>query len=179
MNLSAWKPRTPAGRLVKTWKITSMPELLDSNLPIKEPEIANFLLGNLIETTLRVINIGSGQYRRKAMVVVTGNHGWTGFGKSCGKNSKIAIAGAARNARLRMFRIPVQSETVPQIISGEYLDIEIFIGPGSEEMVASPMVKFILNLVGIRRGFAISNSEKDSMILIEALIEALREMSNL
>ena len=78
-----------------------------------------------------------------------------------------------------MFRIPVPSETVPQIIPGEYLDIEIFIGQGSEEMVASPMLKFILNLVGILRGFAISNSEKDSMVLIEALIEALSEMSNL
>ena len=179
MNASSWKPWSQAGCLVKTGKFVTMAQLLESHLPVKEPEIADFLLGNLNETMIKVINIGSGQYRKKAMVLVTGNNGWAGFGKSCAKNSKLAIAGAAKNARLNMFQIPVEEETAPPIVYEEYLGVEVVLGPDSAEMVASPMMKFILNLLGIKRGVAVSNIEKDTMLLIEALIAALKDLSNI
>ena len=143
-----------------------MQKYLDSNLRIEEPEIATILLGNLIETFFGVIKYGSDWYRRKTMVVVTGNNNWTGSGMSCGNNSKNAITGAARKARLR---------TNPRIISGNYIYIDVFIGPSSGEILASTILKFIVNLLGIRRRFAVSNSEMDTMILIAAHIEALRE----
>ena len=109
----SWIPKTKTGRLVKSGKIRTIDELLASKLPIKEPEILDKLVKNLVETTLKTMNIGSaGEYRRKAIVAVTCPDGYVGFGKKCDKNTKLAVAGAAKNARLKMFKFQPQNQTV-------------------------------------------------------------------
>ena len=174
MDLNQWKPKTQAGRLVKKGTITSMEQLKESKLPVKEPEIIEtFFKETIKETTLKVTNIGSGQYRRKATVCVCAN-GYAGFGRRCGENTKVAVAAALRNARLCMFKLPIQNQTMSDILSFEYCGVEVVLLPGDEDLVASPMTLFLLNFVGIFKGRVVSNSSKDNLLLLEALIGALR-----
>ena len=173
MNLSQWKPKTQAGRLVKKGSIVSMEQLMESNLTIREPEISEFLFKeNIRETTLKVLNIGSGQYRRKAVVCVYAE-GYVGFGRSCAKNTNLAVAAALRNARLAMFKLQVENQTVRKIHCSDSAGTEVLILPGDMDIIASPMIKFLLNFVGIFKGKVVTNSKKDNVPLLEALIGAL------
>ena len=170
----SWIPKTKTGRLVKSGKIRTIDELLASKLPIKEPEILDKLVKNLVETTLKTMNIGSaGEYRRKAIVAVTCPDGYVGFGKKCDKNTKLAVAGAAKNARLKMLKFQPQNQTVPFFLAGEYGDVNISIAPANELLIASPMTRFVLNLVGVHRGIVTTNAENDNSMLLEAIISAL------
>ncbi|MCC6064373.1 MAG: 30S ribosomal protein S5, partial [Thermofilum sp.] len=42
-----WSPRTLAGKLVKEGKVTSIDQLFELNLPIREVEVVDALLPNL------------------------------------------------------------------------------------------------------------------------------------
>ena len=81
-DLQERKPKTRAGRLV----LKNIQEWLQSNLPIKEPEITYRITGSLtVENVLKLIPLGSGENPRKAYVVTT-----AGFclGKKCSKKRK-------------------------------------------------------------------------------------------
>lgn len=45
--LEEWVPRTRTGRLVKEGKITSIDQIFELNLPVREVEIVDALLPNL------------------------------------------------------------------------------------------------------------------------------------
>ena len=174
MDLTQWQPKTKAGRLVKMGKISSWKELLESKLPIKEPEIAQRIFsGGITETTLKVMNIGSGEYRRKAVACVSAGDGYIGFGRRCAKTSQLAVEAASRNARLRVIQIQLVNGTVARDIEHEYAGTKVTILPSHDEIVGSPMAKFVLNFVGILKGKIITNSVKDNVCFLEALIGAI------
>ena len=67
----SWKPLDslgPSGQ--KKRKKNSMDLFFLSNLPVQEPEVIDFLLGeNVKKFILKVIPLGTGQNRRKAYVM--------------------------------------------------------------------------------------------------------------
>ena len=94
------------------------------------------------------MNSGSAGQYRKALVAVTCTDGYIGFGKNCDKNTKLAVAGVAKNVRHRMFKFRPQNQTVPIFLTEEYGDVNISITPANELLIVSPMTRFVLNLVG-------------------------------
>ena len=115
---TSWKPKTPAGRIVKRGEVSTLKELRRLKLDVKEPEIIDHLYPDLQEEVLKISNIGQGQYRRKAFVIVGDGKGLLGLGRKCAGNNKEAIAGAKRNARLSLFQIEVPSnKTLPRIVT--------------------------------------------------------------
>ena len=78
-----------------------------------------------------------------------------------------------------MFMFRPQNETVPVFLTGEYGDVKEFIAPANDVLIASPMTRFLLNLVGVRRGIVTTNSENDNSMLLEALISALLQVKTL
>ena len=114
---------------------------------------------------MKVTNIGTGQYHRKATVCVCAN-GYAGFGRRSGENTKVPVAAALRNARLTMFKLPIQNQTMSHVLSFEYRGVEVVLLPGDEDLVASLMTLFLLNFVGIFEGRVVSNSSKDNLLLL-------------
>ena len=170
-----WIPKTKTGRWMKSGKIQSIEDVLERKLVVKEPEIVDYLC-EVVETTLKTMNIGSaGQYRRK----VSCPGSYIGFGNKCPKNTKLAVARAARNARLKLFKFLPQNETVPIFLTGEHGDVSIFIAPVNEVLIASLMTRFVLNLVGMHGGIVTTDSENDNSALLEAIIAALSRVKSI
>ncbi|MEM4647767.1 MAG: 30S ribosomal protein S5 [Candidatus Pacearchaeota archaeon] len=122
--LSAWKPKTELGRLVKEKKITNIDEILDKGKVILEPEIVDALLDYEFE----LINIGQskgkfgGGKRRawrqtqkktaegnvpkfSAMVVIGDKNGHLGVGMEKAKETVPAREKALRRAKLNIFKV--------------------------------------------------------------------------
>ena len=173
----SWKPKTLAGRLVRRGEVKTLQDLRDRQLEIKEPEIIDFLYPNLKEEVLKVTNIGHGQYRRKAFVAVGDGQGLVGLGKKCAGNSKDAIAGARRNARLSVFKLKVPSnKTVPRSVSGQFGFVEVKLDPMINLIVAHPMIEKILELVGFDAVLQTGNCENTTGALVEATFDALKKL---
>ena len=131
----------------------------------------------MTETYLKDLNLGSGENRRKAIVCVCAGDGYIGFGRRCAKTSKLAIEAALRNARLRIIRIHLVNGTVTRESEHEYGGTKVTILPSDDEFVGSAMAKFLLNFVGIQKGKIITNSERDNVCFLEALIGALEALA--
>ena len=177
-NCKEWKPKTPAGRIVKRGEVTSLQEFRRLKLELKEPEIVDKLFPNLREEVLKVTNIGHGQYQRKAYVVVSDGQGLIGLGRKCAGDDLEAINGAKRNARLSVFQLEITPpvKTVQRKVTGEFSGVEVTIEPFYKVILASPMIARILKLAGYDAALQTGNCNKATGPVIEAVFDALRKL---
>lgn len=173
-----WKPKTKTGRLVKAGRI-SLNDLLIRKILIKEPEIMDFLTEcSIKEEVIKVTSIGTGQYRFKAYVLVSSND-LIGLGKRCAGSSTDAVSGAAKNGRLRMFRIRKLGATVPANIVGNSGTVEVKIMPFVDNIIASPMIRKMLQFFGFGAAHVTCNSENQSAAaVVEAAFDALSKLAH-
>ena len=175
MSLKSWKPKTPAGRIVRRGEAKTLQDLRNRKLEIKEPQIIDLLYPNLKEEVIKVTNIGTGEYQRKAFVVVGDGNGLIGLGEKCAANSKDAIAGAKRNARLSVFKLDLpSSKTVPRPVSGQFGPVEVKLEPMIMHIFVQPMVVKILVLAGFESVLQTGNCENSTGALLEAIFDALK-----
>ncbi|MHA2170391.1 MAG: 30S ribosomal protein S5 [Candidatus Kariarchaeaceae archaeon] len=77
MSLEEWTPRTRLGREVKEGRITSIDEIFQRGIPIKEYEIVDTLLPDLIDEVIEINLVqkmsSAGRKRRFQATVVVGN----------------------------------------------------------------------------------------------------------
>jgi small subunit ribosomal protein S5 len=108
--MSDWVPKTKLGKLVAEGKITTMSEALKSRLPLREPQIVDILLPDMVDEVLDVNMVqrmtDSGRRVRFAITVVVGNRdGFVGLGRTKGKEVGPAIRAAIDVAKLNMIEI--------------------------------------------------------------------------
>lgn len=123
--LSTWKPRTKLGRDVFERKITSLDEILEKGLKIKEPEIVDFLLpnmknelvmiggrpgkgGGIQRTPIRVsakMHRSGRRYTSSTFAIVGNENGIVGIGKGRGKEGRLAVEKAIEKAKLNLIKI--------------------------------------------------------------------------
>ena len=174
---SALKPRTLTGSLVKKGKVKSFLDLRRLKLDLKVPEIIDVLYPGLQEEILKVVNIGTGQYQRKAFVAVGNKNGLIGLGKKCGRTDKEAIEGAKRNARLSVFQLDLPSnKTVPRSVKGQFGSVTVKLEPFIMTHMAHPMIIKVLEIAGFTAVLQTGNSNKASAALVEALFDALSKL---
>ncbi|MCE4620757.1 MAG: 30S ribosomal protein S5, partial [Desulfurococcales archaeon] len=175
--MEEWVPRTRVGRLVYEGKITSIDELFRRNLPILEPEIIDYLLGDqlkheIIDVTIVQKMTDAGRITRFRAVVVLGNEdGYVGLGKGKARQFREAVNKALRNAKLNI--TPVrrgcgswectcgEAHSVPFIVRGKSGSVEVILKPAPKGtgIVAGDVAKKVLKLAGIRDVWTFTKGE--------------------
>ena len=120
-----WKPKTRLGRLVAEGAVTSLDDILDSGIPILEPEIVDRLLPSLkseivliggspgkgggirrtpTRRTARMHRSGR-RYTSSAMVVAGNQDGYFGIGTASAHEHRVALEKALSDAKRNMIRV--------------------------------------------------------------------------
>jgi small subunit ribosomal protein S5 len=196
-NLEEWVPRTRTGKLVKEGKITSINQIFENSLPIKEVEIIDSLLPNL-KSEIIAVNLVQRQTdagetsRFKVMVAVGNGDGYIGIGVGKSKQIHFAIEKAVLDAKLNV--IPVRrgcgswecicetSHSIPLKVVGKVGSVEITLlpAPKGTGLVASEVVKTLLNLAGIEDIYSYTRGEtRTTMNLALSAFEALKKTYSL
>jgi small subunit ribosomal protein S5 len=192
-NLEEWVPRTRVGRMVYEGKITSVDELFRRNLPLLEPEIVDYLLGDQLKHEILDVTIvqkmtDAGRITRFRAVVVLGNEdGYVGLGKGKARQFREAVNKALRNAKLNI--TPVrrgcgswectcgEAHSVPFIVRGKSGSVEVILKPAPKGtgIVAGDVAKKVLRLAGIKDVWTFTKGEtRTSYNFARAVYLALR-----
>lgn len=187
-----WLPRTKLGKMVSEGKISSLDEIFQSGLRIRESDIVKKLLPDLRS---EVVGVGivqkqtdAGELTRFAAVVAVGNGaGWFGVGKGKAMQMREAIDKATNAAILNI--IPVKlgcgswecrcgtRHSVPYRISGKAgsVTIQIMPAPRSLGLVAGPALKNLLQLAGVKDAWIRTFGSTSTMSsLANAVYDAFR-----
>ncbi len=196
-NPEEWIPRTRVGRMVKEGRITSIDEIFKRNLPILEPEIVDYLLGDQLDHEVIDVSIvqkmtDAGRITRFRAVVVIGNRdGYVGIGKGKARQFRFSIEKALRNAKLNL--TPVrrgcgswectcgEDHSVPFITRGKSGSVEVILKPAPKGtgIVAGDVAKTVLRLAGIRDVWTFTKGEtRTSYNFARATYLALRNTYN-
>ncbi len=187
-----WVPRTKVGRLVKEGVYTSLEQIFQASLTIREIEIIEFFLPGLEEEVINVNLVqkqtDAGEKSRfKASVVVGNQNGFVGVGESKAKEIGPAIRSAIVAAKLNI--IPVRrgcgswdctcglAHSIPFKIQGKAGSVRIDLKPASRGtgLVAGDTGKLVLRLAGIQDVFSKSRGDtRTSENYAKATFDALR-----
>ena len=165
--LESWVPRTSVGKMVLEGKITTLDEMFNQGLKIREAEIVETLLPNLQQD---VVNINlvqkqtdAGEKSRFKALVVVGNYdGYFGLGTGKAKQVRTAIEKATSDAKLNIF--PVRrgcgswecgcggNHSVPFKVGGKWGSLSVVLRPAPKGVgvVASEVAKTIISFAGIK-----------------------------
>lgn len=195
--IQSWTPRTRLGNLVVEGKITSLEEIFEGGMKIKEPEIVKRLLPDL-KTTLIGAGIvqkqtDAGELTRFKAVIALGNeNGWFGVGKGKASQMRLAIDKATNSALLSI--IPVKlgcgswecrcmsPHSIPFKTVGKCGSVKIVIIPGPRGLglVAGEKVRNLLSLAGIKDAWTRTYGSTSTVSSIAyAVYDALKKIHGL
>ncbi|WP_373839003.1 30S ribosomal protein S5 [Methanospirillum sp.] len=163
---SEWVPLTGLGRMVQAGEIKSIDEILGSGKPIKEPEIVDAFLPDLVDEVLDINMVqrmtDSGRRVKFRAVVVVGNRdGYVGFGQ--GKDSQVgdAIKKAIINAKINLIKVRRgcgswecgcnNPHSIPMLVTGNGGSVRVTLRPAPQGigLVTGDIGKKVLELAGI------------------------------
>ncbi|MEM3437187.1 MAG: 30S ribosomal protein S5 [Nitrososphaerales archaeon] len=195
--IQTWTPKTRLGSLVAEGKITSLEEIFESGMKIKEPEIVKKLLPDL-KTVLIGAGIvqkqtDAGEMTRFSAVMALGNeNGWFGVGKGKASQMRLAIEKATNVALLNI--IPVKlgcgswecrcmtNHSLPFKTVGKCGSVRIVIIPGPRGLglVAGEKVKNLLSLAGVKDAWTRTYGSTSTLSSIAyAVYDALKKTHSL
>jgi len=190
-----WQARTKLGKMVLSGEITSMSQALSTGLPIREPEIVDFLLPDLEDEVLSVNMVqrmtDSGRRTKFSVVVVVGNrNGFVGLGQAKGKEVGPTIRKAIDNAKLNIFEIRrgcgswecgcMTPHSIPYRVRGKTGSVEVtfYPAPRGIGLAVNDVAKKIMKLAGIQDAWGFSRGQTRTTVNnAKAVIEALKELS--
>ena len=179
-----WVPKTRLGRLVLAGQITTIEEIFNYPMQIKEPEIVTRILGDTLKTEVMKIKPVQKQTRTgektrfKAVVAVGDFNGHVGLGIKTAAEVANAINGATIFAQLAIFPVKRgywgnktgEPHTLSQTVTGKCgpIVIRLIPAPRGSGIVAGSISKKILALAGIEDVFTscIGNSKATSNFLV-------------
>jgi len=163
----AWVPLTGLGKQVRAGEITSIDQVLASEKPIKEPEIVDTFLPDLVDEVLDINMVqrmtDSGRRVKFRAVVVVGNKdGYIGFGQ--GKDVQVgdAIRKAILNAKKNLIKVKrgcgswecgcSNPHSIPMLVTGSAGSVKVTLKPAPQGigLVTGDIGKKVLELAGIR-----------------------------
>jgi small subunit ribosomal protein S5 len=188
-----WVPKTRLGKLVRDGEITTMEQALESGLPIKEPELVDKLLPDLVDEVLDINMVqrmtDSGRrVKFRATVTVGNGKGFIGIGE--GKDVQVgpAIKKAIDAAKLNIVKIKRgcgswecgcgQEHTVPFAVTGKAGSVEVTLKPAPRGLgiASGEIAKKVLELAGIKDVWTWTRGETRTTInFAKATYEALKK----
>jgi small subunit ribosomal protein S5 len=188
-----WIPLTGLGKMVASGQITSIDQVLDSGKPIKEVEIVEAFLPDLVDEVLDISMVqrmtDSGRRVKFRAVVVVGNrNGYIGFGQ--GKDAQVgaAITKAIKHAKLNIIKVNRGcgswecgcglEHSIPVQVTGKAGSVRVTLKPAPQGigLVTGDIAKKVLGLAGIRDVWGFSSGETRTTInFAKATFNALME----
>ncbi len=189
-----WEPKTRLGQLVKDGAITSIEEIYNRVLQIREPEIVEKLVSNLEEEVIDIKLVqrqtDAGEVSKfKATVVVGNRAGYIGIGEAKMKEIGPAIRAAISRAKLNLTPVKLgcgsweceggesHNHSIPYQVEGKGGSVNITLKPAPRGvgLVAAKNSKTVLALAGIKDVWSITKGHtKTSTNLAKATFDALK-----
>ncbi len=189
-----WEPKTRLGKLVAEGKITSMAQALRSNLPLREPEIADALLGDTLQDEVIDVRMvqrmtDSGRRVKFSVMVAVGNEdGFVGIGTAKAKEVGAAIRKAIENAKLNIIEIKRgcgswecgcgMPHSVPFKVTGKSGSVWVTLKPAPKGvgLAVGDVAKVILRLAGVKDVWGFTQGHtKTTVNYASATFDALRQ----
>jgi len=162
-----WVPQTRLGKLVQEGQITSMDEVIDSGLPIRESNIIDILLPDLEDEVLDINMVqrmtDSGRrVKFRATVIVGNGNGFVGLGQAKDVQVGPAIRKAISNAKISIIRVKRGcgswecacglEHTVPSEVRGKAgsVIVELKPAPRGLGLAAGDTARKVLEKAGIK-----------------------------
>ena len=162
-----WEPVTKVGHQVKAGEITSIEDLFQLALPIKEPEIIDVLLPDLQEEVIDINLVqkqtDAGEKSRfKATVIVGNENGFVGIGEGKAPEIGPAIRKAILRAKLNILSVRRgcgswecgchDPHSIPFEIKGKTGSVRLTLLPAPKGvgLVTADTIKVVLRLAGIQ-----------------------------
>jgi small subunit ribosomal protein S5 len=179
--IEGWIPLTGLGKMVASGEITSIDQALESGKPIKESEIVDAFLPDLVDEVLDITMVqrmtDSGRRVKFRTVVVVGNrNGYIGFGQ--GKDAQVgnAITKAIKDAKLNIIKVNRgcgswecgchTEHSIPVQVTGKAGSVRVTLKPAPQGigLVTGDIAKKVLRLAGIRDIWGFSSGETRTTI---------------
>jgi len=176
-----WIPLTGLGKMVASGQVTSIDQVLESGKPIKEVEIVDAFLPDLVDEVLDISMVqrmtDSGRRVKFRAVVVVGNrNGYIGFGQ--GKDAQVgnAITKAIKDAKLSIIKVNRGcgswecgcglEHSIPVQVTGKAGSVRVTLKPAPQGigLVTGDIAKKVLGLAGIRDVWGFSSGETRTTI---------------
>jgi len=176
-----WIPLTGLGKMVASGQITSIDQVLESGKPIKEVQIVDAFLPDLVDEVLDISMVqrmtDSGRRVKFRAVVVVGNkNGYIGFGQ--GKDAQVgaAITKAIKDAKLSIIKVNRGcgswecgcglGHSIPVQVMGKAGSVRVTLKPAPQGigLVTGDIAKKVLGLAGIRDVWGFSSGETRTTI---------------
>lgn len=187
-----WVPKTRLGKMVMEGKVTSLAEIFEQGLRVREAGIVDFLLPDLkdevIDISLVQKQTDAGKRSKfRALVVVGNEDGFVGLGVDKAPRTRNAIEKAIVEAKLNI--IPVnrgcgswecacgEPHTLPFKVVGRCGSVEIHLIPAPKGLglVSGDAAKVVLRLAGIKDCWSKSfGATKTTVSFAYATFDALR-----
>lgn len=164
---NGWIPITRLGKLVADGQITTMEAALDSGLPIREPQIIDTLIPDIVDEVIDINMVqrmtDSGRrVKFRAAVIVGNSDGFIGYGQ--GKDVQVgnAIVKAIKDAKLNIVNIKRgcgswecvcgAPHTVPFEVTGKAGSVIVVLKPAPRGLgiAAGDTAKKVMTLAGIK-----------------------------
>jgi small subunit ribosomal protein S5 len=193
--MSDWIPKTRLGTLVAGGKITTMSEALRTRLPLREPEIVDILLPDMVDEVLDVNMVqrmtDSGRRVRFAITVVVGNYdGFVGLGRLKGKEVGPAIRAAIDVAKLNVIEVKrgcgswqcgcLTPHSLPFEVIGHSGSVVVSLKPAPRGtgLAVGDIAKSVLRMAGVKDAWGFTKGHTKTTINNSiAAFEALRKTS--
>jgi small subunit ribosomal protein S5 len=197
-DIADWEPRTKLGRFVQQGELSTMPEVLTSGLPLREPEIVDSLLPGIEDDVIDVNMVqrmtDSGRRVRFLVVAVVGNRdGIVGLGQEKGREVGPTIRRAIDQAKLNMMMVRRGSgswesgpnappTSLPFEVTGRAGSVNVTLKPAPQGtgLAAGQVSQQVLELAGIEDIWTFSKGQTRTTVnFAKATFEALRKTAKL
>ena len=166
MSDETWIPKTQLGKLVASGEIKTMSEALRTKLPLKEYQIIDYLLPNIVDEVVDVERAqrmtDSGRRMNYSVTAVVGNSdGFIGLGRGKAKEAAPAIRKAINNAKINLIEIRRgcgswecgcgRAHSLPFEVIGKSGSVEVTLKPAPQGVgrAVGDVAKIILRMAGI------------------------------
>jgi len=188
-----WIPKTRLGKMIAQGQVKTIENAILSGLPIREAEIIDFLLPDLIDEVLDINMVqrmtDSGRrVKFRAMVAVGNENGFVGIGEARDTQVGNAIKKATREAKTNIIKIHrgcgswecgcKGEHTVPLEVVGESGSVRVHLKPAPRGLglAAGGTAKKVLKLAGIKDVWTrVTGETRTTINFAKATYDALKQ----